>query len=116
MPTILPRVLFLYPNNTQVLNVVGLADVTTGSFLNSALVTAILFDQRGVPDTVLNGIVFGYLPASNGNYQGTVPASFSPPAFEGKTLGGYSLQITADQAGVQAVFTIPVILSVRSQQ
>lgn len=117
MAPILPAVIYLYPDNTQVVNIVGLSDVVSGSYLNSATVTATLLDPRGNEDPVLNAISMGYLEATNGNYQGTVPFTFSPPAFTGKSsLGGYNLQITAVQAGIQAMWTVPVILQYRSQQ
>lgn len=117
MTPILPRVLYLYPNNTQVINIIGLTDVTTGFYLDSAEVFATLFDQYQNPDPVLQDIQLLYVSDSNGNYQGTVPATFSPPAFTGTSpLGGYSLQIAAEQASVEALFTIPVIVQLRSQQ
>jgi hypothetical protein len=117
MTPILPRVIYLYPNNTQVINIIGLTDVTTGFYLDSAAVFATLYDQYQNPDPVLNDIELFYVLGSNGNYQGTVPASFSPAAFTGASpLGGYTLQISAEQASVQALFTIPVIVQLRSQQ
>lgn len=114
---ILPRVLYLYPGNTQVLNIVGLTDVTTGFYLDAANVFATLLDQYGNEDPVLDDIQLLYQAGSNGNYQGTVPGTFAPPAFTGSSpLGGYQLQIAAEQAGVEALWTIPVILQLRSQQ
>lgn len=116
MTAILPSVIYLYPNNTQVINIVGLTDVTTGEYLNSATVSATLFDPRGNADPVLNNIDMGYIAASNGNYQGTVSYQFSPPGFTGQSKGGYLLQITAQQSGIQAVYSIPAIIELRSQQ
>lgn len=113
----LPSVIYLYPLNTQVVEIDGLQDVIAQVYLNSATVSATLFDQRGVADPVLNEISMGYVAGTNGNYRGIVPESFSPPAWTGQaSLSGYSLLLTADQAGVQAQFTIPVILRTRSQQ
>lgn len=113
----IPLVIFLYPQNTQVLFLQGLMDSTTSTYLNSASVTATLLDQRGNADPVLNGITLNYVVASNGNYQGTVPASFDPAAFTAamNQLSGYQLQIEATQNGVQALWTIPVIIKLRTQ-
>jgi len=111
----LPQVVYLFPQNTQVIGVQGLQDAVTGSFLNNATVFATLLDQRGNPDPVLNQIPLGYLGGTNGNYQGTVPYTFNPPGWVGKPMGGYVLQIQASQGGVQSLFTLPVQLVVRSQ-
>jgi len=106
----LPSVIYLFPQNTQTLNIVGLQDSVTGSFLDAADALATLYDQRGNADDVLNGIALGYVPGTEGNYLGTVPASF-----DARLGGGYSLVITAVQSGIQAQWTIPVIVSKRDQ-
>ena len=112
----LPRIIYLYPLNTQVITVEGLQDVVTLLYLNNAQVTVTLLDQRGNPDLVLQDIPLGYVPGSNGNYQGTVPDTFNPPAFTGKPLSGYTLQVTAVQAGVEALYSISAIIQLRSKQ
>ncbi len=111
MPVInLPILVELFPGNTQVLNVTGLKDVVTGTYLDAATVTATLKDQRGNPDPVLNNITMTYLPATNGNYQGTVPFQFSA------RLGdGYTLELTASQGGVQSFFSLPAKVKLRSR-
>ncbi len=106
----IPAVIFLYPDNTQVIQVQGLSDITTGLFLNSANVSATLIDQRGNADEVLNNLTLNYVATSNGDYQGFVNSTFAP-----NLGGGYQLQITAVQASVQSVFTIPVIVKYRAQ-
>jgi hypothetical protein len=112
----IPVVIYLYPENTQIVQLQGLQDVATGLYLNAATVTATLYDQRGNADPVLNGIMLSYIAGSEGSYQGTVPASFSPPAFTGQNpLGGYSLQVEANQGGVQSLFTIPAVIRLRTQ-
>jgi hypothetical protein len=99
---------YLNPLNTQVIQAFGLQDVVTGSFLNSATVTATLLNDRGVADGVLQGIVLGYMAATDGNYQGTVPATFNAPLG-----GGYILQILVEQGGVQSLFSLQTIVELR---
>jgi len=110
MPPIVATLIYLYPQNTQVIEIDGLQDQLTGDFLNIATVQATLVDQRGNPDPVLNDIAMTYVPGSNGNYQGVVPFAFNAP------LGsGYRLQIQADQSGVQAFWSIPAQVVLRTQ-
>lgn len=112
----LPRLITFYPLNTQVIRVQGLSDITNGNFLNVATVTATLYDQRGNADPILNGIVLNYDIGSSGNYLGSVPDTFNPAAYVGKEINGWQLVVTAIQAGVQAVFTIPAVVGPRSKQ
>lgn len=112
----LPRVVYLYPQNTQVITIEGLQDEVSGNYLNNALVAATLLDQRGNPDPVLNNMQLGYLEGTNGNYQGTVPETFNPPAFVNKPQSGYTLQLLAIQAGVQSLFSISAVVTLRSKQ
>lgn len=112
----LPAVLYLYPLNTQVIQVTEVQDQVTGQFLQGATVTATLYNSRNVPDPVLNNIAMNYVPGTDGTYQGTVPQSFDPPDYNPPVnQGGYQLVITAVQAGVQAQWTIPVIIQPRRQ-
>jgi hypothetical protein len=106
----LPIILYLYPMNTQVINVTGLQDQVSGNYLDAATVSATLYDRLGNPDSVLTDITLVYLAGTQGNYQGTVPFAFN--AADG---GGYNLVITADQGGVQAQWTIPVVVRPRAQ-
>ena len=110
MPPIVPSIIYLYPLNTQVIEVDGLVDEISGNFLNGASVSATLFDDHGNPDPVLNNIPMIYVAASNGNYQGVVPDTFNA------ALGsGYTLQITADSGGAQALWSIPAQVKLRTQ-
>lgn len=112
----LPTVIYLAPLNTQVIQVTELQDQITGSFLQNAQVTATLLDSRGNPDPVLNNITMSYIPGTDGTYNGTVPAAFNPPGFAGAgPTGGYQLVVTAVQAGIQAQWSIPVIIQFRRQ-
>jgi hypothetical protein len=106
----LPPVIYLYPNNTQVIQITELQDQITGLFLTNAQVTATLLDQKGTPDAILNNIVMSYVPGSDATYQGTVPSSFNA-----SLGGGYTLQVIAVQAGVQAEYSIPAIVQLRKQ-
>lgn len=110
----LPTILYLYPLNTQVIQITELTDEVTGGFLTGATVTATLYDARGNADPVLNNIAMSYVSGTDATYNGTVPSTFNPPAYRPPTpQGGYQLVITAVQAGVQAQFTIPVIIQPR---
>lgn len=111
----LPRFVTLFPNNTQVIQVLGLSDILTSQYLNNATVTATLLNARGQNDPVLQNISLGYITASNGNYAGVVPQSFNPPEFVGEKLNGYQLVITAEQAGVGLEFTIQAIIQLRNE-
>ena len=110
MPTFIPSIIYLFPLNTQIIEIDGLKDVVSGTFLDSATATATLYNNQGQADSILNNITMNYIAASNGQYQGTVPDTFNAP------LGsGYTLVITAVQAGVQAQWTIPVQVKARNQ-
>ncbi len=88
-----PRKVVLSQDNTQGLKLSGLRD-DSGNFVNTAVLTATLLDQTREPDSVLNGIQMPYIASSNGDYQGTVPNSFSP------ALGSeYTLVIDGDGEG-----------------
>ena len=106
----LPTKLFLSPANTQVIQITELQDQVTGIFLQNAQVSATLYDQRGNPDPVLQNINMVYQPGTDGTYLGTVPATFNA-----KLGGGYKLVVIAVQAGVQAEYTIPTIVQLRTQ-
>lgn len=110
MPPIVPTIVYFYPNNTQVVEIDGLQDQLTGAFLDAATVTATLVDQNGNPDSVFQNIAMNFVPASNGNYTGVVPF-----AFNAAVGSGYTLQIKALQAGVQAFWSIPAQVRLRPQ-
>lgn len=112
MPVInLPKLAVFHPKNTQVIDLQGLQDVITGNYLNAAVVTATLYDDRGRVDPIINELVLVYVPGSNGNYQGTVPFQF-----DARDGDGYKLNIMAVQAGVQSLYTLPAKVTPRSNQ
>ena len=106
----IPSVVYLNPGNSILIEIQGLMDVVSGGYLNGASVSATLLDARGNTDPVLNNIFLAYLTETNGNYEGVVPDTFS--AVLG---GGYTLQITADQSGAQAQWSIPAKVQLRNQ-
>lgn len=106
----LPTVLYLNPQNTEVIQVTELQDEVTGQFLINANVTATLYDRRGNPDPIFQNIVLSYVPGTDATYQGQVPATFNP-----SLGGGYTVVLIAEQAGVQAKFSIPAIVQLRKQ-
>lgn len=84
-----PAKVILFQKNAQIFEVDGLHD-NTGAYLNAATVTLAVADQNGA--IVLSSTPMAYVAASNGIYQGQIPASFTP-----KTGQGYSLIIDATQ-------------------
>lgn len=116
----LPPVIYLYPNNTQVIQVTELKDEVTGLYLTGASVTATLYNSRGAPDPILQNIPMTYVAGTNATYNGTVPSTFNPTGYNpgyglNASTGGYTLVITAVQAAVQAQWSIPAIIQQRKQ-
>ena len=107
----LPRVFYLYPQNTQLVEVTELKDKGNGQFLTGATVTATLFDDRGNPDSVFNNIALVYQAGSDATYQGSVPDTFNPDLGD-----GYTVVITALEAGVQGKWSIPAVVKLRDKQ
>jgi hypothetical protein len=86
----IPTSVTLYPGNNQYVEIQGLKDVITGSFLNTETVTATLFDSTGAAVAGLNALAMPFEAASSGNYRGQIVGStFNPP------LGSYTLKITS---------------------
>jgi hypothetical protein len=107
-----PNIIYLYPDNTQVIEIEGLQDSVSGDFLDAAAVAATLFDDHGNADPVLNNIDMVYQAGTNGVYIGIVPATFQIALPVPQS--GYSLQITATQGSAQAQWTIPVHVRART--
>lgn len=95
------NVFLLYPLNSQTIGINGVTDVSTGLFLNSATVTATLFDENGNADPTINALPLAYVPNTQGNYQGIVPATFNAP-----TGTGYTLQFRVVNQTSQALYDI----------
>jgi hypothetical protein len=106
----IPTVVYLFPQNTQLVQIAGLQDQVTGDYLNGATVTATLINFQGNADPVLNQIPMAYVAATNGNYEGIVPDTFNAPIGS-----GYVLQIQADQLGSQALWSIPAKVALRAK-
>jgi hypothetical protein len=106
----IPTVVYLFPKNTQLVQIAGLQDQVSGAYLNGATVTATLINFQGNPDPIFQNIPMNYVAATNGNYEGIVPDTFDAP------LGsGYVLQIQADESGVQALWSIPAKVAPRAK-
>jgi hypothetical protein len=105
---IIPTIVYLYPQNTQVIELDGLQDSVTLDFSNAAAVSGTLYDQYGNPDAVLQNVPMTFVPASNGNYRGIVSDTFDA------ALGsGYRLEIQATSDGSEAVWSIPAQVKLR---
>ena len=76
----------LFQDNTQRIQLHGLRDADTGVFINGASLTATLLDQNRNQVAGLIGVAMPYVSGTNGNYQGTVGASFAPPVGTNYTL------------------------------
>lgn len=108
--TIVPSTVLLYPENTTVIEMDGLQDEVSGAYILDATVTATLIDCNGTPDPILKDIVLAFITASNGNYQGVVPNTFNA------ALGsGYTLQVKAVTSGIQAFWSFPAQVLLRTQ-
>lgn len=107
---IIPSVFYLYPLNTQIIEIDGVLDTVSGGFLNNATAMATLLDNFGRPDAVINDLPMSYIANSNGSYQGVVPDSFNA------ALGsGYTLVITVTAGSVQSQWSIPTQVKLRTQ-
>jgi len=96
-------------SNTQVVQLSGLRDRTTGLYQNAAAVTATLNDPNGTAVTGISGATLNYVGGSNGVYSYTVPSSFSPSIMG----SGYTLTIIAVSGGSTLKSVIPAIVAVR---
>ena len=108
---IIPSKVIFSPLNDWVVTLYGLQDVITLAYVNGATTTLTLYDTLGNPVPGASNISMAYLPATTGNYQGSIPfASFNPP------IGtGYSCVITADAGGFQYQLTLPCEIDVRTK-
>jgi hypothetical protein len=111
----IPTKVMIYPNNDQVHTLTGLQDVLTDLYQDTATVTMTLFDQLGNPVAGLTNITLNYVSGSNGDYNAAVPAfSYGPPPNPDQPiLGGFTLQVTAVQSGVQYQINIPAEMDLR---
>jgi hypothetical protein len=73
-----PKVLILYKDNDQIVQLTGLRNAKTLAYLNTATVTLSLKDSKGA--TVFADTPLDYEAGSNGNYSATIQESFDPTA------------------------------------
>ena|SRR5580765_1933306 len=106
----LPQTIYLYPKNTQTIKIIGLQDAESGDYLDSGTCLATLFDDRGNPDTVLINVTMDYVPDSDGDYTGIVTLDF-----DAAPGAGYTLQVQAVQSGIQALWSFPAVVKLRTQ-
>jgi len=88
----------VYRDNDNLITVTGLRDISAGGdYLNSASVTANLYDEDGSLVTPTGGITLSHVSGSDGDYEGVIQSSTS------LAVGpNYRLEIDASQAGVVA--------------
>lgn len=100
----------LYIANDHVLELNGLKDAVTGSYINSATVTAVLKDQVGnqVPGQTWP-LTLSYVSGSNGIYRGTLENTLSlTPGVR------YVAEITVSGAGIpDSQFVLNVVAAKR---
>jgi len=93
--------------NDQFIEIDGLQDPTTLTFINNAIVLATLVDQFNQPVAGCMAIPLNFLAGTSGNYRGLVEQTFNP------TLGtGYTLQITASAPGQGSDSTVDLFLEI----
>jgi hypothetical protein len=80
----------IYISSSNPVEVAGLKDKTTGSYVNSATVTFTLKNSANAAVSGATAVAMTYVVASNGKYQGTLPNTVS--LTEGAK---YWLEITA---------------------
>ena len=108
VPTGIPIKLVMTQNNTQLIQLSGLRD-SDNNFVNNATMSASLIDPNREPVNNCTNISMSYVASSNGDYQGTVPATFEP------LLGSsYTLIIDADNGSAHLHLEIPTEIKVRT--
>jgi hypothetical protein len=82
-----PSKFILYQSNTQVLQITGLQDFISQSYLNAATIVGTLTDPNGIEVSECVEVPFQYVAASNGNYNAIFgDDNFLPPVGTGYTL------------------------------
>lgn len=100
----------VYIGNTNVLNVEGLQDQITNSYLNAATLVATLIDDQGNKIAGCTAIALPYVVGSNGNYQGT----FGDNNFNPNPGTGYTLILNGNQGS--GYFELQIVCEVRNRQ
>jgi hypothetical protein len=75
-----------YRMNDQYVEITGLKDTITDAFVNTATVTATLYNRNGVAMENFTDISLDYLAASNGNYRGFISEAFNAAVGSDYTL------------------------------
>ncbi len=97
MPVGTPSKFILYQYNTSVLQILGLQDYVSQSYLDSGVtVVASLVDNNGVPVGELTDVAFTYVAGSNGNYN----CIFGDENFAPAIGTGYTLIVDANNNNV----------------
>ncbi len=75
-----------YRMNDQYVEITGLKDTITDTFVNSATVTATLFNRNGVAMENFTDISLDYVSASDGDYRGFISEAFNAAVGDDYTL------------------------------
>ena len=95
----------LYIGNDSIVELTGLYDQLTGNYVNNASVQCTVFDANGgALANVGWPIALNYLAASNGVYQGIIPATIQLAE-----ASGYRAQVIATSGSTTAEWDIPVL-------
>ena len=106
-----PSKYILYQGNTQSIQITGLYDEVSSTYLNSATLVATLVDDNGnLADAELDEISFTYVPGSNGNYI----ATFGDNNFLPLLGTGYTLIIDGNQSG--SYIHLELLVEIRARQ
>lgn len=96
----------LFVANDNLIQLLGLLDQSTKNYINNATVTAKI---KTLSNATTATISLGYVAGSNGNYQGTLPASTTLTAD-----AGYNMVVNAQTPGGSvAEWNIPTIAILR---
>lgn len=100
--------LTLFYNNDNLIQILGLVDELTGTFVNSATANCQIVDDQ--QNNIGSAVSLSYVANSNGNYQGIVPAATTNAMSVGV---GYRAVITATVSAAQAQWQLPVVMQRR---
>ncbi len=88
-----------------------LQSASTGLYINAATVSFVLKDSTGA--VIQNSTTMAYIAASNGRYEGTIPASVTNTLTQNSL---YSIEITATYLGGTLFRKLSCIAKYRSSQ
>ena len=111
-----PNLIVLCPLNQNIIQVTGMEITPVGppppspAYINDATGLATLYDPNGNPVASAANIVLTYVPGSNGDYTGMIPATFDPLPSANSPRDGYTLFVDLDDGTYTLHREIPVFI------